>query len=438
MSEAIDYKVIGTSPVRPDGVDKVTGRAQFGADLNLPNMLYGRVLRSPYAHARLKSVDVSKALEMEGVYAAISGADFPQDTNDLGKNIMARDKVLYHGHAVAAVAANSQRVAEAALLAIEASYEVLSPVLSVDQAMAVDATLLDENCFTKNLPDKPDKPSNIAAVMTLTRGNVDEGFEQADVIVEGDYNIPMAHQGYIEPHACIATINEGGQATVWCCTQGHFEFRALTAKVLNMNVADLKFIASEIGGGFGGKTTIYLEPLAVLLSRKARRPVKMMMTREEVFRASGPAAGTHCKIKVIVTIKISCTYAGAATDDRHHYWRSKRRIAVAEKYRYIRAQARRQVNVTVTVKIAAGNCGWSVASVQLYRCTKSTHAVTDKYDQPSVCAGIGNNGNVRIGIVIEIIAQNIPNVASVDLDVDLRTEATQTITQLNTDILTAQ
>ena len=113
MSEAIDYKAIGTRPVRPDGVDKVTGRAQFGADLNLPNMLFGRVLRSPHAHARIKSVDVSKALAMEGVYAAISGADFPQDANDVGKNIMARDKVLYHGHAVAAVAANSQRTAEA-------------------------------------------------------------------------------------------------------------------------------------------------------------------------------------------------------------------------------------------------------------------------------------------------------------------------------------
>ncbi|MCZ6640721.1 MAG: xanthine dehydrogenase family protein molybdopterin-binding subunit [Gammaproteobacteria bacterium] len=298
MSEAIDYKVIGTRPIRPDGVDKVTGRAQFGADLNLPNMLYGRVLRSPHAHARIKRIDVSKALEMDGVYAAISGADFPENPNDLGKNVMARDKVLYHGHAVAAVAAKSQLCAEAALAAIEASYEVLSPVLSVDEAMADDAPLLDDECFTKNLPETPDKPSNIAAVMTLTRGNVDEGFEQADVIVEGDYNIPMAHQGYIEPHACIANINEAGQGSVWTCTQGHFEFRALTAKVLGMNVADLKFIASEIGGGFGGKTTIYLEPLAVLLSKKARRPVKMMMTREEVFRASGPAAGTHCKVKV--------------------------------------------------------------------------------------------------------------------------------------------
>lgn len=310
MAEAIDYKQIGTRPVRPDGVDKVTGRAQYGADLNLPNMLYGKVLRSPHAHARIKSVDLSGALAVDGVYAAICGADFPQaehgdiggegggDVADMAKNVMARDKVLYHGHAVAAVAAKSLSIADAALAEIKVEYEVLTPVLDLDEAMTDGSPLLDENCFTKGLPETPDKPSNIAAVMTLARGNVEEGFEQADVIVEGDYNIPMAHQGYIEPHACTATINEGGQATVWCCTQGHFEFRSMTSKVLNMDIADLKFIASEIGGGFGGKTVVYLEPLAVLLSQKSRRPVKMMMSREEVFRATGPTSGTHCKVKI--------------------------------------------------------------------------------------------------------------------------------------------
>ncbi|HEY5645130.1 MAG TPA: xanthine dehydrogenase family protein molybdopterin-binding subunit [Pseudomonadales bacterium] len=310
MADAREFKVIGTRPVRPDGVDKVTGRAQFGADLNLPGMLYGRVLRSPHAHARIRSVDLSAALAMPGVYAAISGADFPGahseeiggegggDVADLAKNVMARDKALYHGHAVAAVAATSSALAEAALRAIRVDYEVLTPVLDLDAAMAADAPLVNENCFTKNLPQPSDKPSNIAEVMTLARGSVEEGFEQADVIVEGEYRIPMAHQGYIEPHACTATMNEAGQATVWCCTQGHFGFRTMTANILDMSVADLKFIASEIGGGFGGKTVVYLEPLAVLLSKKARRPVKMVMSREEVFRASGPAAGSHCRIRL--------------------------------------------------------------------------------------------------------------------------------------------
>jgi len=310
MSEPVDFKVIGTSPIRPDGVDKVTGRAQYGADLNLPNMIYGRVLRSPHAHAKIKRMDTSKAEAMSGVYSVVTGKDFPDaghgdiggegggDIADLAKNVMARDKVLYHGHAVAAVSARSQRIAEEALAAIEVDYEVLEPVLDIEAAMSDDAPLLDENCYTKNLPEKPDKPSNIAAVMQLARGDVEQGFEQADEIVEGEYRIPAAHQGYIEPHACIANTNESGQSTVWCCTQGHFEFRAMTAKILGMNVADLKFVASEIGGGFGGKTVVYLEPLAVLLSRKARRPVKMMMTRDEVFRATGPASGTLVRVKV--------------------------------------------------------------------------------------------------------------------------------------------
>ncbi|MCZ6889986.1 MAG: xanthine dehydrogenase family protein molybdopterin-binding subunit [Gammaproteobacteria bacterium] len=298
MAEARDFKAVGTRPIRPDGIEKVTGRANFGADLNLPNMVYGKILRSPYAHARIKSVDVSKALEIDGVVAACSGADFPggDSISDLAKNVMARDKVLYHGHAVAAVAATSLMVAEAALDAIEVEYEPLEPVMDVDTAMAEGATLLNEKLFTNGKEEGG--PSNIAATMKFERGDVDEGFAQADVIVEGDYRIPTAHQGYIEPHACTATINEDGKATIWCSTQGHFDVRSLTGQVLGKNVGQIKVIPSEIGGGFGGKTTIYLEPLAVKLSEMSGRPVKMMMSREEVFRATGPASATHCKIKI--------------------------------------------------------------------------------------------------------------------------------------------
>ena len=132
MAEAIDYKYVGTRPVRPDGVDKVTGRAQFGADQNMPNMLYGKILRSPHAHAHIKRVDVSGALAIKGVYAAVSGRDFPAvgggevlggegggDVADIASNVMARDKALYHGHAIAAVAATSLELAEQALDAID-------------------------------------------------------------------------------------------------------------------------------------------------------------------------------------------------------------------------------------------------------------------------------------------------------------------------------
>ncbi|MEE2782362.1 MAG: xanthine dehydrogenase family protein molybdopterin-binding subunit [Pseudomonadota bacterium] len=310
MAEAVDYKQIGSRPIRPDGVDKVTGRARFGADLVLPNMIYGKVLRSPHAHARIKHVDVTAALALDGVFAAISGADFPGGISggevagegggtidDLAKNVMARDKVLYHGHAVAAVAAKSLEVAEAALAAIKVEYEVLPPVLDVVAAMSEDSPLVDENLYT-NLPEKPEKPSNIANIGRLERGSVEEGFERADIIIEREYTVPMAHQGYIEPHACVASIDETGRGSVWLSTQGHFEARAATANILGRDIADLKFVASEIGGGFGGKTVIYLEPLAVLLSEKANRPVKMQMSREEVFRATGPTSGTVTRIKL--------------------------------------------------------------------------------------------------------------------------------------------
>ena len=210
---------------------------------------------------------------------------------------MARDKVLYHGHAVAAVAAATPMAAEAALAAIKVEYEPLAPVLDVLQAMQPDATLVDENNYTK-LPEKPEHPSNVANQGRLERGSIEEGFAAADVVVEREFKCPMAHQGYIEPQACVASIDEQGRGTLWCSTQGHFEFRAATSKMLGKDLSDLKVIPKEIGGGFGGKTVVYLEPLAVLLSEKSGRPVKMALNREEVFRATGPASASVARIKV--------------------------------------------------------------------------------------------------------------------------------------------
>ena len=296
MAEAHDLKVVGTRPVRPDGVEKVTGRANFGADLHLPGMIHGKVLRSPHAHARVKSVDVSGALAMEGVLAAVSGGDFAEQTDDLGRNVIARDKVLYHGHAVAAVAATSPLLAEQALDAIKVDYDVLEPVLSIDQAIADGATLVNEEMHTNGDASQP--ASNIAAITKFERGDAEQGFAEADVIVEGEYRVPMAHQGYIEPHACTATINEEGKITVWCSTQGHFDVRTQTAAILGTSISKVKVIASEIGGGFGGKLSVYLEPLAVKLSELSNRPVRMVMNREEVFRATGPTSATWCKAKV--------------------------------------------------------------------------------------------------------------------------------------------
>jgi len=309
-----NYKYIGTRPIRPDGVDKVTGKANYGADFSLPGLLHGKVLRSPHAHARIKSVDVSAALKLPGVLAAVYSADLPPtadelkaasdaqtDFLDLSSNILARDKVLYHGHAIAAVAATSERIAQQALASIKVEYEVLPHVTDLAAAMAADAPLLHEDMFTSGLEEPSGRASNIASQTTMARGDLETGFAEADITVERTYCAPTVHQGYIEPHACVVDCNAAGQINIWCSSQGHFMVRHYSSVVLGVDVGAIKVTPAEIGGGFGGKTTIYLEPVAALLSRQAGRPVKMVMTREEVFRASGPAAASIVKVKIGAT-----------------------------------------------------------------------------------------------------------------------------------------
>ncbi len=305
------YKWVGSRPVRHDGLDKVTGRARFGADQWLPGMLTGMILRSPHAHAWIRSIDTSAAEAMDGVRAVVTAADFPVleseageggegavDFRDLSRNIMAREKVLYEGHALAAVAATSPREAAAALAAIEVDYEVLPHVIDVEEAMAQDAPLLHEDLFTGGVEPAPEAPSNVAARYLLERGDVERGFAEADVIVEREFTTRPVHQGYIEPHAVVADMGEDGRAVLWCSSQGHFMVRTYTAKVLGWEPSRIKVIPAEIGGGFGGKTTIYLEPVATLLSGKAGRPVKIAMSRDEVFRATGPTSGSRMRLRI--------------------------------------------------------------------------------------------------------------------------------------------
>ena len=309
------YRVVGTRPIRPDGVDKVTGRAKFGADLNLPGMLHGRVVRSPHAHARIKSIDTTKARALRGVKAVVTSADFPPlegaeffsageaqvNFRDLSSNVMARDKVLYDGHAVAAVAAVSAVVAEQAAALIEVEYEVLPHVIDVVEAMADDAPILHDDLFTDGVTPTPDKPSNVAKRMEFKLGDVSAGFADADVTIERSFTTEPVHQGYIEPHAVVADTSEDGQIQIWCSSQGQFMVRNYTANILGIEAAQIRVMPAEIGGGFGGKTLVYLEPVAVLLSQQAGRPVRMTMTREEVFRASGPTSGAAIYIKIGVT-----------------------------------------------------------------------------------------------------------------------------------------
>lgn len=308
---AKQLKVVGTRPHRPDGVDKVTGRAMFGADHYLPGMLTGRVKRSPHAHALINRIDTSAAEALAGVKAVVTAADFNLTDNeaieagesatavrDVALNCLADKKALYAGHAVAAVAATRPEIAEEAINLIKVEYEVLPHVIDVDEATQPDAPLLYDDMITQGVTPAPTKPSNVAKKTVFGRGDVQSAFASAAHVIERTYKTAAVHQGYIEPHACVASYGADGQSTVWCSSQGQFLVRALTAKILDLPLSDLKVIPAEIGGGFGGKTTVYLEPVALALSRKSGRPVRMVMSREEVFNASGPTSGSSIDVKI--------------------------------------------------------------------------------------------------------------------------------------------
>jgi CO/xanthine dehydrogenase Mo-binding subunit len=301
------FKVVGTRPPRPDGIDKVTGKARFGADLYVPGMLWGLVLRSPHAHARIKRIDASRALTLDGVKAVLTSADLPDHSNgdaglrDALENVMARRKALYDGHPVAAVAATTPAIARQALRLITVDYEVLPHVTDVEAAMAPDAPILHDHIFTEGVEPKPRAPSNVAYRHQFGHGNIEKGFKAADVVIERTFRTEATHQGYIEPHACLGDLRADGSADIWCCTQGHYMVRTMCASLLGLDISRLRVTASEIGGGFGGKTVVFLEPLALALSRKAGRPVKMVMSREEVFRATGPTASSAMRVKIGIT-----------------------------------------------------------------------------------------------------------------------------------------
>ena len=304
-----EYNVVGSRPIRPDGTDKVTGRAKYGGDYQTAGMLYGKVLRSPHAHARIKSVDATKALAMTGVEAVITGKDMPgankadasRGTQMASDNVLARSKALYKGHAIAAVAAVNQHVAETALDLIKVEYEVFPPVMDVRKAMADDSPLLHEDLTTTDLGERTDKKSNVATHVQFTQGDIEKGFAKADVIVEQEFTNEMVHQGYIEPQTASAIWNENGEISIWTSTQGAFTARDAIAPILDVAVSKIKVVPMEIGGGFGGKIPVYLEPLAALLSKKSGRTVKMTMTRAETFESTGPTSGTYIKVKMGAT-----------------------------------------------------------------------------------------------------------------------------------------
>ena len=333
-----EFNVVGTRPIRHDGADKVTGRARYSADLHLPGMLYGKVLRSPHAHARIRSIDTSKADVMPGVRAIVTSAALPQPTGiltDIGENAMvnpkflsnnclAEDKVLYKGHAVAAVAATNVHIAEQALELIEVDYEVLPHVTDLLEAMKEDAPVLHErlanvanpNVRPGGLRDEGDgtRSTNVANHFVFESGDTEQGFKDADVVIEREFRTSTVHQGYIEPHSATADWGPDGSLTIWCSSQGHFNVRDQVASTLGIDVSKIRVVPMEIGGGFGGKTLVYLEPVAALLSRVAGQAVKLSMNRSEVFQGSGPTSGSwmRCKLGVMKDGRITALDASLA------------------------------------------------------------------------------------------------------------------------------
>ncbi|GKQ55731.1 xanthine dehydrogenase family protein molybdopterin-binding subunit [Bradyrhizobium sp. Ce-3] len=301
----VNNKWIGQRTIRPDGVDKVTGRAAFAADTTMPGMIWGKVLRSPHPHARIRSIDTAKAEALPGVKAVVTARDIVdfgiekgavmlgiQDMRWMCRNVMARDKALFPGHPVAAVAATTEAIAAEACKLIEVDYEVLPWAIEIDDAIKDGAPILHE--FNKF----DGKPSNIMGRIESKKGDIAQGFKDAEIVVERSFTTRPVHQGYIEPHACLISVAADGKTTIWSSSQGQFMVRAMTSMLTGIAQSDIRAIPAEIGGGFGGKTIVYLEPLATMLAKKSGRPVKMVMTREEVMRATGPTSGSKSTVKI--------------------------------------------------------------------------------------------------------------------------------------------
>ena len=308
------YKVIGTRPIRPDGLDKVTGRALFGADIDLPGMLYGAILRSPHAHARIVRIDTAKAAALPGVKAVITNADFPDVPTEelslgegavnlvhLRQNVLAEDKVLYHGHALAAVAATSAHIATEALRLIDVTYELLEPVLDVRDAMKQGSPILHADMRTRDMGKDGDTPSNIASHIHFELGDADRAFSEADLVIEREFTTRMVHQGYIEPHNATVSWDENDHLTIWMSTQGAFNVRDQMARLLRLPTHNVRVVPMEIGGGFGGKISVYLPPVGAILSHMTGHPVKLVMNRTEVLEATGPTSGSYVKLKMGAT-----------------------------------------------------------------------------------------------------------------------------------------
>ncbi len=298
-----EFSVVGKGLTRVDGLRKATAQVTYGVDFKLPGMLYGKLLRSPYPHARIVSIDTSQAEAVPGVKAVVTGADSPEGL--FGSRIndqppLAREKVRYIGEPVAAVAAIDEATAERALDLIQVEYEELPAVFDPREAMKPDAPLIHENLGSYQFSPiicHPVPGTNILSYMKIRHGNVEEAFAQSDYIFEDSFTTQAQQHCCLEPHAAVGQVSIDGKATVWTSTQGPYKVRTESASALSMPPSRVRVIATQVGGGFGGKGRAKLEPHCVLLARKSKRPVKIVLTRNEVFTATSSRHPSVIKIK---------------------------------------------------------------------------------------------------------------------------------------------
>ena len=299
-----DYQVLGKNHIRVDALEKVTGKATYAGDVYLPGMLMCKVLTSTHSHARIVSIDTSAAAALPGVRGVITGKDYPDAWFGSGalkdRRIMARDEVFYIGEPVAAVAADDEVTALEALELIVVEYQDLQFV--VDPLQAISGKSVDIH------PDLEEFEGygfalggNNCTMLDADRGDVEQGFEESDLIVEETYHTQPINQGFLEPMACVADVEANGRLSIWASTQGPYQVRSQLASVLDMAIGNIKVTAMEMGGGFGAKLRLAMEAFPALLAMKTGRPVKLVNTREETFTLNGPRLETNIYLKTGVT-----------------------------------------------------------------------------------------------------------------------------------------
>jgi carbon-monoxide dehydrogenase large subunit len=305
--------MIGAPVPRIEGPDKVTGRTRFAADIELPGMLWGKILRSPHPHARIRRVDAAAAWSVPGVKAVVTGQDAPGHL--MGKvlrdmPVLCWDRVRYVGDRIAAVAAETPEAAEEALLRIDVDYEVLPAVFDPIEAMRPEAPLLHDDVASyagAPLDVLARDVHNGQTRLAWAKGDVVAGFRQADVILEHSFAVPSRHQGYLEPFASIISIDDDGRIQAWCSSKAPFRARVQLAQALGLWGEHIRVNVVAVGGDFGGKGDARDLPIAYLLAKMAQRPVKIVMSYWEELTASNP---TH---PTVVTIRSGVTRDGRLT-----------------------------------------------------------------------------------------------------------------------------